>query len=115
MARSDGLPSITSRNIIMALRWMFGRFGYPKKIVTDNGSQLCSKAIKLFLDEKKVELETVALYTPNQNGLVERVNRVILEKLKEEERFEWEIPATLTEMLIDYRSTPHATTGISPF
>ena len=30
-----GLTSITSRNIIMALRWMFGRFGYPKKIVTD--------------------------------------------------------------------------------
>ena len=70
------MTSITSRNIIMALRWIFGIFGYPKKIVTDNGSQLCSKAMKLFLDEKKVVLETVALYAPNQKGLVERFNRL---------------------------------------
>ena len=52
---------------------------------------------------------------PNQNGLVERFNRVISEKLKECERFGWNIEKTLEKMLIDYRSTPHSTTGISPF
>ena len=82
MARSDGVDIDHESEHNNALRWMFGIFGifgYPKKIVTDNGSQLCSKAMKLFLDEKKVELETVALYAPNQNGLVERFNRVISE------------------------------------
>ena len=41
-----------------------------------------------FLTERKIELKKVALYAPSQNGLVERFNRVIADKLKEAERFE---------------------------
>ena len=55
------------------------------------------------------------LYAPNQNGLVERFNRVIAEKLKEAERFGWNIDRTIGRVLFDYRSTLYSTTGISPF
>ena len=58
---------------------------------------------------------TVPLYALNQNGLVERFNRVIADKLKECERFGWQVEKTLERVLFDYRSRPHSTIGISPY
>ena len=46
---------------------------------------------------------------------MERFNRVIGEKLKEAVEGGYEITSVLSQLLFDYRSTPHSTTNISPF
>ena len=83
--------------------------------MSDNDKQLVSQKTTKLLKSHGIEPRRVPLYAPNQNGLVERFNRVISEKLKECERFGWEVEKTLEKMLIDYQSTPHSTTGIPPF
>ena len=57
----------------------------------------------------------MTLYAPSQNGLVERFNRTLSEKFKECERFGWKKIDAMSKLLLDYRGTPHSTTGVSPF
>ena len=109
------VDEISSDRKITELGKIFGRMGYPKTLVPDNGKQLVSQKTTKFLISHGIEPRRVPLCAPNQNGLVERFNIVISEKLKECERFGWDVERTLEKMLIDYRSTPHSTTGISPF
>ena len=56
--------------------------GIPRTVVSDNGKQLISREVKDLFNALKIEHHKVALYAPAQNGLVERFNRVIGEKLK---------------------------------
>ena len=41
--------------------------------------------------------------------------RVIGDKLDEAHKFKWDTKETLMNLLVDYRSTPHTTTNVSPF
>ena len=110
-----GINSISSQTIINAFRKVFARFGLPRELVTDNGTQFVSREIETFLREISVNHRTVALYAPQQNGLVERFNRVLSEKIKEASRFKWNVRRTIESVLFHYRSTPHVTTNVSPF
>ena len=74
-----------------------------------------SEEVLVFLKEREIQLKKVALYTPSQDRLVEKFNRVIADMLKESERFERDKKKVKAEMLIDYRSTPYCTVGKSPF
>ena len=43
------------------------------------------------------------------------MNKVVSEKLEECHKFKWDTEIVLEKLIADYRSTPHSTTGISPF
>ena len=109
------MKRISGLAVAETLRDVFARLGIPRMLVSDNGKQLISKEVKTLLDGLKIEHHKVTLYAPAQNGLVERLNRVIGEKLKEAVEGGFEIGSILCQMLLDYRSTPHSTTNISPF
>ena len=113
--RNNCSHEISSDRIVKELGKIFGRLGYLKTLVSDNGKQLVSKKTMEFLTSHGIEPGRIPPYVPNQNGLVEPFNQVISEKLKECEPFGWEVEKTLEKMLIDYRSASHSTTGISPF
>ena len=49
------------------------------KIVTDNGSEFVNNALKSFLDLKGVIHNKSVVYTPQQNGYIERDNRTVIE------------------------------------
>ena len=110
-----GVMRISSFVVIRELQRLFARHGTTKEIITDNGTQFVSGETKEFLRSEGVQHRRVPLYAPQQNGLVERFNRTIAEKLKEAELYGWNVEKMLTEMLKHYRSTPHSTTGITPF
>ena len=109
------ITKISSESIIKSLRQVFVRFGLPKEIVSDNGTQLVSEEFEKFLERLSINHRKVALYATRQNGLVERFNRVIAEKLAEAKKFKWNKQETIDEMLFQYRGTPHSITGISPY
>jgi transposase InsO family protein len=50
-----------------------------KKVRSDNGSEFKNTNIEEYLDEEGVAHEFSVLYTPQQNGIVERKNRTLIE------------------------------------
>jgi transposase InsO family protein len=50
-----------------------------KKIKSDNGSEFKNLQVEEFLKEEGIKHEFSALYTPRQNGVVERKNRTLID------------------------------------
>jgi transposase InsO family protein len=55
-------------------------FGLPiKKVQSDNGSEFHNTNIEEFPDVEGIKFEFSAPYTPQQNGMVERKNRILID------------------------------------
>jgi hypothetical protein len=62
------------------LRWAQNEFGLRiKKIRSDNGTEFKNSQIKGFLEDEGIKHEFSSPYTPQQNGVVERKNRTLLD------------------------------------
>ena len=77
--------AVTTQDIIQFLESSFTTFGYCSKLITDNGSQFSSAAFKEYLSRHVINLVHSAVYNPQSNGAIERVNRN-LKKLLESAR-----------------------------
>lgn len=53
-----------------------------KMILTDNGTEFINSNLKIFLLNEGIIHEKTAVYTPEQNGTVERANRTIVEGIR---------------------------------
>ncbi|MCO5609321.1 hypothetical protein L7F22_063547 [Adiantum nelumboides] len=53
-----------------------------KCLRTDNGGEYVSKAFENFCESKGIKQELIAPYNPSQNGVAERMNRTIQEKVR---------------------------------
>ena len=92
------------------------RFGVPKEIVTDNGSQFISYDFKNFCDKYAIKLSFSTPRYPQANGQAESTNKTIVNTLKkrlEAEKSQW--AEKLPEILWSYRTTPRRSTGETPF
>ncbi|XDV12346.1 hypothetical protein PO909_001044 [Leuciscus waleckii] len=107
--------SVTTGVVIDFLNGIFSRHGYPVELVTDNGPQFTSDAFTTFLRERGIAAVRTAVYNPAANGAIERFNRVLKDCVQSAivQSKPWK--RTVTDFLQVYRSTPHATTGVSPF
>jgi transposase InsO family protein len=55
-------------------------FGLPiKKMRSDNGTKFKNTQVEGFLDEEGIKHEFLTLYTSQQNGVVERKNRILID------------------------------------
>jgi hypothetical protein len=62
------------------LRWAQNKFGLRiKKIRSDNGTEFKNSQIEGFLEEEGIKHEFSSPYMPQQNGIVERKNRTLLD------------------------------------
>nr|XP_039264197.1 uncharacterized protein K02A2.6-like [Styela clava] len=107
--------STTSKKIIEALSTIFSRYGIPLTLRTDNAPQLVSNEFKSFLDEHGVQHKSTTPLWPQANGEVERQNRSLMKAIRiaQVEGKDWK--SELNKFLLAYRSTPHTTTGVSPY
>jgi len=78
----EAYPSVTSQDVVDFLVNVFSRDRLPQIINMDNGPQLNSDYIKIFLDLYGVYIHFVASYHPPSNGLVENRNREIGKQLR---------------------------------
>ncbi|EZA58507.1 Eukaryotic translation initiation factor 3 subunit A [Ooceraea biroi] len=53
-----------------------------KKVRTDNGLEYCNKHFEVFFKKNGIIHETTVQYTPEQNGVAERLNWTIIEKTR---------------------------------
>lgn len=49
---------------------------------TDNGLEYCNKQFDVFCKDKGIVRHKTCAYTPQQNGVAERMNRTIMEKVR---------------------------------
>ncbi|GKV04959.1 hypothetical protein SLEP1_g17036 [Rubroshorea leprosula] len=92
------------------------RYGIPNQIVVDNGTQLNCTSFQDFCSSYRIKLQFTSVYHPESNGMVESVNKCILEGIKprlEPHKAKW--ADELNNVLWAYRTTSRTTTGETPY
>ena len=108
------MASTTSESTIAMLRRVFAAYGLPEHLVSDNGPQFTSTEFQEFLRSNGVKHIRTAPYHSASNGAVERLVKTFKQAMKAGEQDGFTLQHQLQNVLITYRSTPHATTGQSP-
>ncbi|KAL2251474.1 UNVERIFIED_CONTAM: hypothetical protein Sindi_2269700 [Sesamum indicum] len=91
------------------------RFGIPRTIISDNGTQFQGKEITSWLKEFKIQQNFTSVGHPQSNGQTEVTNTTILQHLKTRINSKGSWDEELPWVLWAYRTTPRSSTGESPF
>jgi hypothetical protein len=114
---ADAIPNISGETILRFFKKnILARFGIPQVVVADNGTQFTNHKFQEFLAAIKTKQHFTFVEHPQTNGQAEAANRVILRGLKQrldDEKKKW--VKELWSVLWAYRTTPHSTTGETPF
>ena len=104
------LPNSKCKTVINHIKPQFARYGIPKVIVSDNGSEFSSQEFAVFAKEYGFKHITSSPRYPQSNGLAERAvqtGKNLMKKAKVE-RKDFQLG------LLDYRNTPIEEIGLSP-
>ncbi|GKV34073.1 hypothetical protein SLEP1_g42495 [Rubroshorea leprosula] len=111
------LSSLTSKKaedfVFSSIIW---RYGIPNQIVADNGTQFNCTSFQDFCSSYRIKLQFTSVYHPESNGMVESVNKCILEGIKprlEQHKAKW--ADELNNVLWAYRTTSQTATGETPY
>jgi transposase InsO family protein len=93
------------------------RFGVPKAITVDNGTQFDAVTFKDFCDQIGTKIHFASIRHPESNGLVERANGIIMTTIMKlifnQPRGKW--PDELTKVLWSHNTTISRSTCFTPF
>ena len=102
----DRLRDQSSRETIAALKAQFCRHGFPDVLRSDNGPQFSSEEFASFCAEWGMEYRTSSPAFPQSNGDDERGVQTVKRM--------WRKTRDKQVALLDYRTTPLETCGLSP-
>ena len=108
------ISSTSVKSVLPKLHAIFARHGVPQTVKTDNGSPFNATDFDSFSKYLGFHHKPVTPLWPEANGGVERFMRV-LKKIMQSAHVEgknWK--QELYRAMLNYRATPHSTTGISP-
>lgn len=107
----------TSPETVSHLEELTTRFGYPKHIVTDRGSAFTAGEFKIWIETHSINHTLVSTRHPQGNGLVERVNRVLIPQFaiycSEEGQTDWS--KHVSRIRRNINASINRSTGHSPF
>jgi hypothetical protein len=93
------------------------RFGVPKAITVDNGTQLDAETFKDFCDQIGTKIHFASVRHSESNGLVERANGIIMMGIMKlifnQTRRKW--PDELIKVVWSHNTTTSRSTGFTPF
>ncbi|CAM5129251.1 unnamed protein product [Natator depressus] len=110
------LASIEADTVADALLTIFSRVGFPREVLTDQGSNFMSALLRCLWEKCGVRHDWASAYHPQSNGLVERFNgtlKMMLKTFMNQHPQDWD--KYLPHLLFAYREVPQESTGISPF
>ncbi len=89
--------------------------GCPQVLQSDRGIHFVNRVIQDLSEKFRIKHRLSTPYHPQTNGLVERFNQTLCEKLARivEETTMWD--EFIDPALMAYRTTKHAITGVTPF
>ena len=112
-ARKDA----TAKSAAMSILEMVGRYGVPRMIQSDQGTQYVNDTIDALLEFFPSERRLTLPYRPQANGMVERSNQEVLKHLRaivfdRRIKTEWSTVLPLVQRIMN--SQIHSATGTSP-
>ena len=110
------LRSIQSKVIIKHLKDFIGRYGVPKEIQTDRGTNFTSRLFQRKVSEFGIKQVFSTPYHPQSQGVLERFHATLknaLSKYTLSNLGDWE--ENLPFVLYAIRSSPNETLGFSPY
>jgi len=109
------LPVATAKRIVLLLEdHVFCRFGAPKNIVTDQGTQFLSKIVAKCCDEWRIRHSLCSPYHPQPN-ISERTNRTLkgmIAAYVEKNHTKWDLH--LQKFALALRTAVNDTTNVTP-
>ncbi|XP_066946149.1 uncharacterized protein [Macrobrachium rosenbergii] len=110
------LRSIKSAKIVEVLINFFTRFGMPKVVQSDCGTNFVSKYFKEKMAELGIKHVTSSPYHPESQGALERFHQTLKSMIRKyclSHGSEWD--KELPYLLFAFRSAPSQSLGLSPF
>ena len=109
--------SIVTRSMVARFikREIICRYGLPRKIITENATNLNKKMMKEMCEDFKIQHHNSTLYRPKMNGAVEDANKnskKIVQKMIVTYK-DWH--EMLPFILHGYQTSVHTSTGATPF
>lgn len=114
---AEALRTITDTEV-MKFIWenICCRYGVPRDLVSDNGTQFNSKRMQAWCARMKIRQRFTSVAHPQANGQVEVTNQVIVEGIKKKlKRAGGGWAYELHGILWAHRTTPKEATGETPF
>ena len=106
--------STNAKSTIEKLQSIFAMFGIPETLKTDNGPPFQSHEFREFCEMWGIKHRKITPIWPQANGTAERFMRTLGKAIRvaHSEGKDWvhELP----KFLMNYRATPHSSTGIAP-
>ncbi len=106
--------STTTDATITILRHLFALHGLPKQLVTDNGPQFTSVEFREFCQIHGIQHILTPPYHPASNGEAERLVQSFKGAMIKAVKGGGDKDLALAKFLLQYRVTPHPTTGRPP-
>ena len=109
-----GMTSTEAPKTISELRKIFAANGLPQQLVTDNGPQFVSGEFATFMKMNGIKHIRCAPYHPSSNGAAERFVQTFKKAMKAGQGSAFPLSQRVSNFLLTYRTTPHATTNETP-
>lgn len=107
------LRDATANKMVMCLEKVFTTFGYPRTIISDNGTQFCSRAYIDFLKSAGSKAYYIPPYHPQSNN-VERYNQTIKSMIRATMKRNNDWDRCLSEISFALNTSVSDTTGFTP-
>lgn len=108
------VKSTKTKLVIDFLKEIYGYYGHPHTIITDQGSAFTSKQFGEYCKENNIKHVRTAVATPRANGQVERLNRTIKSALLAATSDENRWDDHIRQIQISINTTVSKTTGKTP-
>ena len=110
-------PDQTAATVVRCLiqNWIL-RYGVPTRLHSDRGMSFTADIVRKLCQHYNIKRSTTTPYHPQGNGQCERFNRsliALLSSLPPEQKLRWD--KHLEEAVFYYNSTPHSSTGLTPY
>ena len=111
------VPDASAKAAVNAMLQHFGRYGCPRTILSDNGSQYVNDLVAKFLDMAGTEHNRTLAYSKEENGIVERANKEFMRHLRallqSVDHRSWPDYLPMAQRIVN--ATVHSSIGMSPY